>query len=123
MSESFVPIEFPSPPSLTLARHSAESGNSSARKRWAGGRGRISLTPTSIRRVSKRDKRGRKRIFRMEEIFFSNSVESEEERAAMLKALRQSQSLFSRYYLNDEFNDVTFDFELRDDIVIGQPFR
>lgn len=59
----------------------------------------------------------------MGEIFFSNSVESEEERAAMLKALRQSQSLFSRYYLNDEFNDVTFDFELRDDIVIGQPFR
>ncbi|XP_043792273.1 annulin isoform X2 [Apis laboriosa] len=47
---------------------------------------------------------------------------SQEERAAMLKALRQSQSLFSRYYLNDEFNDVTFDFELRDDIVIGQPF-
>lgn len=56
-------------------------------------------------------------------MFCSNSVESEEERAAMLKALRQSQSLFSRYYLNEEFNDVTFDFELRDDIVIGQPFR
>lgn len=54
---------------------------------------------------------------------FPNSAESEEERATMLKALRQSQSLFSRYYLNDEFNDVTFDFELRDDIVIGQPFR
>lgn len=41
----------------------------------------------------------------------------------MLKALRQSQSLFSRYYLNEEFNDVMFNFELRDDIVIGQPFR
>ncbi|XP_003395644.1 annulin isoform X1 [Bombus terrestris] len=47
---------------------------------------------------------------------------SEEERAAMLKALRQSQSLFSRYYLNEEFNEVMFNFELRDDIVIGQPF-
>ncbi|XP_043255316.1 annulin isoform X1 [Colletes gigas] len=47
---------------------------------------------------------------------------SDEERAAMLKALRQSQSLFSRYYLNEEFNDIMFDFELRDDIVIGQPF-
>lgn len=41
----------------------------------------------------------------------------------MLKALRQSQSLFSRYYLNEEFNDIMFSFELRDDIVIGQPFR
>ncbi|XP_011147377.2 annulin isoform X2 [Harpegnathos saltator] len=45
-----------------------------------------------------------------------------EERAAMLKALRQSESLFSRYYLNEEFNDITFTFELRDDIIIGQPF-
>lgn len=50
-------------------------------------------------------------------------AESDEERAAMLKALRQSESLFSRYYLNEEFNDVTFTFELRDDIIIGQPFR
>ncbi|XP_015440169.1 PREDICTED: annulin [Dufourea novaeangliae] len=47
---------------------------------------------------------------------------SDEERAAMLKALRQSQSLFSRYYLNEEFNDIMFNFELRDDIVIGEPF-
>jgi transglutaminase 1 len=50
-------------------------------------------------------------------------VESEEERAAMLKALRQSENLFSRYYLNEDFNDIQFDFELRDDIVIGSPFR
>lgn len=41
----------------------------------------------------------------------------------MIKALRQSESLFSRYYLNEEFNDVMFTFELRDDIIIGQPFR
>lgn len=47
---------------------------------------------------------------------------SEEERAAMLKALRQSENLFSRYYLNEDFNDIQFDFELRDDIVIGSPF-
>ncbi|KAK9306073.1 hypothetical protein QLX08_003130 [Tetragonisca angustula] len=47
---------------------------------------------------------------------------SQEERAAMLKALRQSQSLFSRYYLNEEFNEIMFAFELRDDIIIGQPF-
>lgn len=48
---------------------------------------------------------------------------SGEERAVMLKALLQSASLFSRYYLNEEFNDIKFDFELRDDIIIGQPFR
>ncbi|XP_046385500.1 annulin-like isoform X2 [Ischnura elegans] len=47
---------------------------------------------------------------------------SAEERAAMLRALRQSESMFSRYYLNEDFNDLKFDFELRDDIVIGQPF-
>jgi len=47
---------------------------------------------------------------------------SEEERASMLKALKQSESLFSRYYLNEEFNDLKFDFKLRDDIVIGSPF-
>lgn len=51
------------------------------------------------------------------------STGSNEERAAMLKALHQSESLFSRYYLNEEFNDIMFTFELRDDIVIGQPFR
>lgn len=49
--------------------------------------------------------------------------ETEDERAAMLKALRQSESLFSRYYLNEDFNDVRFDFKLHDDIVIGSPFR
>jgi len=56
-------------------------------------------------------------------VIITFSTESDEERAAMLKALRQSESLFSRYYLNEEFNDVTFTFELRDDIIIGQPFR
>lgn len=47
---------------------------------------------------------------------------SQEERATMLRALRQSQNLFSRYYLNEDFNDVSFNFELLDDIKIGQPF-
>lgn len=46
-----------------------------------------------------------------------------EERNAMLRALRQSGNLFSRYYLNEEFNDIHFDFELKDDIIIGQPFN
>ncbi|XP_046675625.1 annulin-like isoform X2 [Homalodisca vitripennis] len=47
---------------------------------------------------------------------------SQDERTAMLKALKQSESLFSRYYLNEEFNDIKFDFKLLDDIVIGSPF-
>jgi transglutaminase 1 len=50
-------------------------------------------------------------------------AESDEERATMLKALKQCESHFSRFYLNEEFNEIQFDFELRDDIVIGFPFR
>lgn len=48
---------------------------------------------------------------------------SNKEREAMLKALRQSESIFSRYYLNEQFNDIIFDFKLIDDVVVGQPFR
>ncbi|XP_047544749.1 annulin-like isoform X1 [Vanessa atalanta] len=46
-----------------------------------------------------------------------------EERDTMEKALRKSESIFARYYLNDAFNDVVFEFELRDDIKIGQDFN
>ncbi|XP_040062860.3 annulin [Ixodes scapularis] len=45
-----------------------------------------------------------------------------EERNAMLKALRKCNHAYSRYYLNDDMEDVGFDFELVDDIVIGSPF-
>lgn len=48
---------------------------------------------------------------------------SEEERSVMLTALRQSRSMYSRYYLNDELEDVQFDFQLYDDIVIGDSFK
>ncbi|XP_042909148.1 annulin [Parasteatoda tepidariorum] len=48
---------------------------------------------------------------------------SKEEREVMLRALRQCGNVFSRYYLNDEFEDVQFDFQLLDDIVIGSPFN
>jgi hypothetical protein len=41
----------------------------------------------------------------------------------VLKALRQCGHLYSRYYLNEALEDVRFDFQLRDDIVIGYPFR
>ncbi|XP_039442709.1 annulin-like isoform X2 [Culex pipiens pallens] len=47
---------------------------------------------------------------------------SQEERDTMLKALKQANSAFSRYYLNEDFNEVYFNFELRDDIKIGEAF-
>lgn len=50
-------------------------------------------------------------------------IDSVEEREVVLKALRQSENLYSRFYLNEALEDVRFDFQLRDDIVIGQPFR
>lgn len=40
----------------------------------------------------------------------------------MLRALRQSENIFSRYYLNEEFNDIYFELDLHDDIKIGQQF-
>lgn len=48
---------------------------------------------------------------------------TDEERATMHKALKQANSAFSRYYLNEEFNEVNFRFELKDDIKIGEDFR
>ncbi|KAF8788081.1 Annulin like protein [Argiope bruennichi] len=54
---------------------------------------------------------------------YKYSENSKEEREVMLRALRQCGNVFSRYYLNDEFEDVSFDFQLLDDIVIGQPFN
>lgn len=47
---------------------------------------------------------------------------TDEERNIMLKALKQSGHAFSRYYLNDSFNDVEFDMSLKDDIKIGENF-
>lgn len=47
---------------------------------------------------------------------------TDEERNIMLKALKQSGHAFSRYYLNDSFNDVEFDMSLKDDIKIGESF-
>ena len=41
----------------------------------------------------------------------------------MLRALRQSESMFSRYYLNESLEDVKFDFKLVDDIIIGSSFK
>ena len=41
----------------------------------------------------------------------------------MVRALRQCENLFSRYYLNESIEDVKFDLQLLDDVAIGAPFR
>ncbi|XP_049869719.1 annulin isoform X2 [Pectinophora gossypiella] len=48
---------------------------------------------------------------------------TKEERMTMEKALHRSEHIFARYYLNEVFNDVVFDFELKDNIKIGQDFN
>lgn len=53
---------------------------------------------------------------------YKHPEKSEKERATMYRALQQSQNLFARYYLNEEFNDIYFHFELKDDIKIGEDF-
>ncbi|KAL5280423.1 F13A1 family protein [Megaselia abdita] len=47
---------------------------------------------------------------------------SEEERNIMLKVLKQSQHVFSKYYLNEEFKEVHFEMDIKDDIKIGEKF-
>lgn len=49
--------------------------------------------------------------------------DSKEERHTMHAALQQNNSVFSRYYLNEDFNEIKFDFELVDDIIVGENFR
>ena len=41
----------------------------------------------------------------------------------MKLALRLVENTFARYYLNEELEDIEFDFQLNDDIVIGQNFK
>lgn len=62
-------------------------------------------------------------LFEKEDITYTykHPEKTTEERSTMLKALRQSENLFSRYYLNEDFNDIRFNFKLIDDIKIGQP--
>ena len=54
---------------------------------------------------------------------YKYAEKSHEERATMLKALKQADSAFSRYYLNEEFNEVHFRFNVMDDIKIGEDFN
>lgn len=54
---------------------------------------------------------------------YKHAESTTEERGTMFAALKEAENMFSRYYLNEEFNDIYFNFELNDDIVIGQPFK
>ncbi|KAF5298385.1 hypothetical protein FQR65_LT01163 [Abscondita terminalis] len=54
---------------------------------------------------------------------YKHPEHAKEERTTMFKALKQSENLFARYYLNDDFNDILFKLEMRDDSKIGQPFN
>ncbi|VEN38690.1 unnamed protein product [Callosobruchus maculatus] len=54
---------------------------------------------------------------------YKHPEKTTEERTTMLKALQQTRNLFSRYYLNEDFNDIHFNFKLLDDIKIGQTFN
>ncbi|KAK9511096.1 hypothetical protein O3M35_005726 [Rhynocoris fuscipes] len=47
---------------------------------------------------------------------------TKEERETYMSMLKASGSIVSRYYLNEEFNDVRFEFQLIDSIIIGKPF-
>ncbi|XP_005181682.2 annulin isoform X2 [Musca domestica] len=53
---------------------------------------------------------------------YKYAEKTEEERNITLKALKQSQHAFSRYYLNDTFNEVEFDMQMNDDIKVGESF-
>lgn len=41
----------------------------------------------------------------------------------MIKALHQSNNIFTKYYLNAKFSDIRFDLQLLDDVLIGKPFK
>ena len=47
---------------------------------------------------------------------------SKEERDTMRKVLKQSESMFARYYLNEKWRDIRFKLLPMEDLVIGQPF-
>ncbi|XP_042143346.1 annulin-like [Ixodes scapularis] len=47
---------------------------------------------------------------------------TKEERDVVLKALRESNHAYSRYYLNVDLEDVSFDFDRLEDVMIGSDF-
>ena len=53
---------------------------------------------------------------------YKHTERSAEERESMIRALRMAKNQYSRYYLNERFEDIKFEFLLLDDVVIGSPF-
>lgn len=45
-----------------------------------------------------------------------------DERITMMKALKQTCNPLARLYANDEFHDIDFEVEIRNDVKIGEPF-
>ncbi|XP_062552204.1 annulin-like [Armigeres subalbatus] len=45
-----------------------------------------------------------------------------DERITMMKALKQANSPFARIYTNEEFHDIDFEVDIRNDVKIGEPF-
>ncbi|XP_055590398.1 annulin-like [Uranotaenia lowii] len=45
-----------------------------------------------------------------------------DERITMMKALKETSNPFARLYTNEEFHDIHFDLDIRNDIKIGEPF-
>lgn len=54
---------------------------------------------------------------------YKHKENSKMERESMLKALKMTKNYFSRYYLNEKFEDVRFELLPIEDHLIGQPFK
>lgn len=54
---------------------------------------------------------------------YKHKENSKLERESMLKALKMTRHYFSRYYLNEKFEDVRFELLPIEDRLIGQPFE
>ena len=54
---------------------------------------------------------------------YKHKENSKLEREGMLKALKMTKNYFSRYYLNEKFEDVRFELLPIEDRLIGKPFQ
>ena len=54
---------------------------------------------------------------------YKHKENSKAERDSLLKALKMTKNYFSRYYLNEKFEDVRFELLPIEDRLIGQPFN
>lgn len=54
---------------------------------------------------------------------YKHKENSKQERESMLKALKMTRNYFSRYYLNEKFEDVRFELLPIEDRMVGQPFE